>query len=188
MPMQIEPLDSENMPLWLDFFDKRALKDNPDWDGCYCQAYLNTKEDEAAIEASGVPYQEAFRKLACERQISKKMQGYVAIENGDVVGWLEAGPGKHFPNFPTTTDEVARAICFTIDPEYRGKGLAKSLLTFAIEDFRNRGFKTLEVRGVPEGLEAPRYYPGAIKMYETFGFKITHQFENGYVLMELELQ
>lgn len=187
MTISIEALSAENMPLWLDFFDKRALKDNPDWDGCYCQAYLNSKEDEAAIEASGVPYQEAFRKLACERQISKKMQGYIAIENGNVVGWLEAGPGNNFPNFPQTTEKVARAICFTIDPEHRGKGLAKSLLTFAIDDFKSRGYEKLEVRGVPEGLPAPRYYPGAIKMYEAFGFKISHQFDDGYVLMQLNL-
>jgi ribosomal protein S18 acetylase RimI-like enzyme len=187
MQFTVESLSDSNMPLWLDFFDQRALKDNPDWDGCYCQAYLNSKEDEAAIEASGVPYQEAFRKLACERQISKIMQGYVAIQSGKVIGWLEAGPGKNFPNFPPTTDLVARAICFTIDPQHRGVGLAKALLTFALDDFKNRGFEKLEVRGVPEGQDAPRYYPGAIKMYEKFGFVVSQQFDDGYVLMEKRL-
>lgn len=185
MAITIEPLSDANFDLWLEFFDARALKDNPDWDGCYCQAYLNSSEDEAEIEKSGMAYQDAFRKKACERQAARIMQGYVAIDNGKVIGWMASGPGKHYVKFPEVAEKTARVICFTIDPLRRGEGLATSLLKYGLEDLKSRGFSKVESKGVPEGLAASTNYPGPISMYEKFGFKTVETFDDGYALMEL---
>lgn len=190
MSFHIEPLNSENMPLWLDFFDNRALKDVPDWDGCYCQAYLNTKEVEEQISASGIPYQKEFRRLACERLETKVMQGYVAIEDGKVIGWMACGPGANYPGYeewqksePTT----ARIPCFTIDIDRRGQGIARSLLQYGLNDLATRGFKWVEAKGIHQGENNARNYPGPIKLYESFGFKALTKIDERSSLMVKEL-
>lgn len=187
MPIHIEPLSNENLPLWLDFFDNRALKDVPDWDGCYCQAYLNTKEVEEQITASGIPYEKEFRRLACERTEEKFMQGYIAIKDGSVIGWMACGPGNNYPGWPKCELTTARIPCFTIDIQHRGKGIARALLEFGLDDLAVRGFKKVEAKGIHEGENNARNYPGPIKLYESMGFAKALQFDERSSLMVKEL-
>lgn len=179
MTLEIQPLSDSNFDLWLNFYDGRALKNNPEWDGCYCQFYLNTESDEVSAKNR--------RDLACSRKASGTMQGYVAIENNAVYGWMAAGPSNNYPKIPKGDPTTARVVCFTIDPKRRGQGIATSLLKFGIDDLRMRGFKKVEARGVPEGKADPTNYPGPISLYEKHGFSVAQVFDDGYSLMELHL-
>ena len=177
MPFTVEPLTSENMPLWLDFFDNRALKDNDDWDGCYCQHDLNTQEIEDQVVASGVPYPEEFRKFACKRAEEKLMQGYLAIENGAAIGWLSAGPGINYIRWPKCDEKTARIICFTVQADARGKGVMRALLDYALTDLTARGFNRIEARGISEEVKDERNFRGPIKLYREYGFEVAEKID-----------
>lgn len=41
--IEIRRLGKETKDDFLRFFDKDAFTDNPEWDGCYCQFYLDEK-------------------------------------------------------------------------------------------------------------------------------------------------
>lgn len=185
MAITIEPLSQSNSDLWLKFFDERALKDNPDWDGCYCQSYLNSEEDDKAFPTSGLTEAEFLRARACDRLTRNATPGYVAIDNEAVVGWMAAGPGELYKRFPKPDLGVARIICFTIDPLRRGEGIAHALIEFGLADLKSRGFTKVESKGVPEGLAASANYSGPISMYEKYGFSTVETFDDGYALMEL---
>ncbi len=187
MPWRVEAVSEANFHLWLDYFDNRALKDNAEWDGCYCQAYLFTADEEKSIDDSEIAYKEVYRQYACDRVKTRAMQGYIAVEDGKVIGWLAAGPANNYPKFPKTDPTTARAVCFVIDPDRRGEGLASGLLEYGIMDLRNRGFTSIEARGVPDGKSIAANYPGPISLYEKFGFKKVLTFDDGYSLMKKEL-
>ena len=146
-----------------------------------------TAEEEQEIDNSGVAYQKVYREKACDRIKTKSMQGYIAIEDNKVIGWLAAGPANNYPKFPKTDLLTARAVCFVIDPGRRGEGIASDLLQFGISDLRARGFKVLEARGVPEGKTIAANYPGPISLYRKFGFTAAQTFDDGYTLMKKEL-
>ena len=188
MSFHIEALSNENMTLWLDFFDNRALKDNDDWDGCYCQHDLNTQEIEDQVVASGIPYQEEFRRFACKRSEEKLMQGYLAIENGRAIGWLAAGPGINYIRWPRCDSNTARIICFTVQPDARGQGVMRSLLEYALKDLTDRGFTRFEAKGISEEVTDERNFRGPIKLYREYGFESVSKLDDVADLVVKELK
>jgi len=89
---------------------------------------------------------------------------------------LNGGEAQNYPRVlsalePLLNDgKTALTICFVIDPQYRNQGLARKLLTFAIEDFRSKGF--LYAIGLPvESSEEPeKRYRGTDHMYQEAGY------------------
>lgn len=177
MPITVETLNSENFERWLEFFDSRALKDNPEWDGCYCQFYFDNNSEESSD----------LRNAACERFAQQKMQGFVAIDQNRVIGWMAAGPSGNY-SFPNPDITSARVVCFTIQPDYRGQGVSKALLTFGVENFRTRGFKVVEGRGVYKEGPQTSNYPGPKRLYESVGFTEVMKLNDDFGLMRLELK
>jgi ribosomal protein S18 acetylase RimI-like enzyme len=178
MTIVVEPLNESNFDKWLEFYDSRALKDNPEWDGCYCQFYFDNESEESSD----------LRNAACERFANKGMEGFVALSEEKVIGWMAAGPSSLYLKLPFPAPEIARVVCFTIQPEFRGQGIAKALLSFGIENLRARGFKTLEGRGVYETPRESTNYPGPKRLYESLGFKEIMKLSEDFALMRLELQ
>lgn len=190
MANSIEPLTKENFDAWLEFFDKRALKDNPKWDGCYCQHYLHSDtemSEQEEIRSSGVSLAEFNREKSCKRISNNSLQGYLAFENGKVIGWLSAGAAEIYKQFPSSEEGEARVICFTIDPNYRNQGIAKALLQFAISDLKGKGFKFITGRGVYQVESESKNYPGPISLYESVGFREIIKLSDDFGLMRLDL-
>lgn len=181
--VEIRRLDSQIMESFLEFMDGPAFKSQPQWAGCYCQFYL--EDPNQTVWSEQTPEQN--RAKACERIISKTMQGYVALDGGRTIGWMTANSAKNFPGLPPEDDKVARILCFVIDQEFQGQGVATSLLEFALEDLPNQGFE--KVQAAPRASEefSASGYRGPLSMFLKHGFKQGPMVDDRHCLVQREL-
>jgi ribosomal protein S18 acetylase RimI-like enzyme len=160
-------LNVESLHDFLDYFDHQAFVDNEKWAGCYCQFYLNDPANNGSQPTS----KELNRQSACDRVGSGDMDGYLAYQDGKVVGWTAAGSSLLFPGLPDANDKLARILCFVIHPEHRGEGVATAMLNHAIEDLAARGFSAIEAAPYKNVEEQTKNYRGHLSMYEKVGFE-----------------
>ena len=170
---------------FLTFMDGPAFTSQPQWQGCYCQEYLNTKaENESASPESN-------RQLACERIATGVMQGYLAFEQRDgeeiAVGWMAANSHNNFRLLPPTTEDIATIICFSVEAESQGKGVATRLLEFAIADLPEQGFSKVQAAPLANGEFAKWGYRGPLSLYKKFGFTEGPMLDDQHVLVTKEL-
>ncbi len=172
--LQVNTLDD-----FLEYFDHRAFLDNKDWSGCYCQFYLGTDDDE------NVPLTEKAeqnRALACTRVASGEMDGYLLYEEDQVIGWCAAGSSLLYPGLPDAEEKLARILCFNIDPDRRGQGIASQLLQLVVADLAQRGFEAVEGAPKTTGISS-KSYRGTESMFLTQGFEQVADLGDGFVLM-----
>lgn len=182
--LRFEALAVENMHDFLDFFDHTAFNgSNEQWDGCYCQFYLNTPEQNDAIKDKKVENRES----ACSRIEAGAMQGYLAYQGDQLVGWTLAGESKLFPMIPEASEKLARLLCFVIHPQHRNSGIATAMLGHAVGDFRERGFEAVEAAPYKEVPSFEGNYRGTKSMFDKAGFEQVADMGNFGVLMRLEL-
>lgn len=86
----------------------------------------------------------------------------VAKTGNRTIGYALANVSRESPF------ELSEPICFLNDvyvvPEFRGKGIGKSLTTECLSKMKAKGFKTVRLNVLPENKIA-------IKLYEKLGFK-----------------
>ncbi len=165
---------------YMTLFDA-AFSDHPGWDGCYCAFYDTPSDDPFDPEADG-PRHRADR-LARIR--SGAARGLLAYLDERPVGWCNAGPRSAVPNLrrfaeavADPSDDPAVVMCFVIDPDHRGRGVATALLREAVRAASRWGCPWLE--GYPakpdvdtEGLPwTAAFYKGTARMYEAAGFRV----------------
>jgi GNAT superfamily N-acetyltransferase len=112
---------------------------------------------------------------------SGKMKGYLAFENSSPVGWCNVNDFSTFYRVYSTHEvaslnregKTAAIICFIIDSNHRGKGIARMLLKQAISDCRQQGFSSLEAypRLGNELSQADQFH-GPLPLYLSEGFEI----------------
>ncbi len=163
--VNIKALETDDLHGFLDFFDHRAFANDPEWDGCYCQTYLNSQPQWDG-ESDPKPI---LRKSSCDNISEGKMQGYLAYEGDQVVGWCAAGESKLF-NLPEAEEKLARIVCFVVDENHRGRGIANDLLQFAIQDLTAKAFAEVEARPAPADDSSKQNYRGPWSLYEKHGF------------------
>lgn len=68
-------------------------------------------------------------------------------------------------------ENVKSIFCFTVAPDFRGKGVASAMLEKVIDDAKNDGYEYLEA--YPNKEEADMYYSyvGPLKLYKKYGFE-----------------
>jgi len=115
------------------------------------------------------------------------MQGYLAFEGDLVVGWCAAGESKLFKELPDAEDKLARVVCFVIDENHRGKGIANELLDFAIDDLTKKGFVEIEARPAARDDTSKQNFRGAWSMYEKRGFTQFRDLGEAGILVRKEL-
>jgi len=160
-------LQAENLHDFLDYFDHKAFDPGHKWAGCYCQFYL---DDPAVTEASTITL-ERNRQTACDRVDAGQMQGYLAYEGAEVVGWCAAGASDLFKGVEGADETLARIMCFVIHPGHRGQGVAKALLRHALADFEARGFTAVEAAPYTQPHQLAANYRGHLSMYLAEGFE-----------------
>ena len=163
--VNIKALETDDLHGFLDFFDHRAFANDPEWDGCYCQTYLNSQPQWDG-ESDPKPI---LRQSSCDNISEGKMQGYLAYEGDQVVGWCAAGESKLF-NLPEAEEKLARVVCFVVDENHRGRGIANDLLQFAIQDLTAKGFAEVEARPAAADDTSKQNYRGPWSLYEKHGF------------------
>ena len=185
--LRFEALSVSNLHEFLDYFDYVAFSEtNQQWDGCYCQFYLNTPDRIKEIQASPETRPAVNRSDACTRVEAGKMQGYLAFNETEMVGWLLAGESLLFPGVPEADEKLARMLCFVIHPTHRGEGVATAMLSHAVGDLRIRGFAAVEAAPYATVPNFEGNYRGTVSMFEKAGFEHVADMGDFGLLMRLE--
>jgi GNAT superfamily N-acetyltransferase len=183
MALVIRRLTQNELGPLLDFMDGPAFKSQPQWQGCYCQFYLNTEaENNDPNSKAGLN-----RERACDRVNAGTMQGYLAFQGERAVGWMAANAAKNFVELPAAPESVDRILCFVVDEDFQGKSIATSLLTFAIEDLPNLGFCMVEAAPLASGEFSKADYRGPLGMFLKAGFALGPNVDDKHVLVQRQL-
>lgn len=181
--LEIRRLAEAELDGFLQFMDGPAFRSQPRWQGCYCQTYLNTAEQNDDPES----YASLNRKRACDRTRDGTMQGYLALEGEKVVGWMAANSFKNFAALPLDSEDTAAIICFVVEREHQGRGIATSLLQYALSDLPTLGYKAASAAPLASGEFHDWGYRGPRSMFEKAGFRAGPMLDEKHILMSLDL-
>lgn len=176
-------LSGTEMDKFLEFMDGPAFNSQPQWAGCYCQAYLDKPGCSDTAEDN--------RRKACERIASGVMQGYLAIDTSQtetpVVGWMAANKNNNYQSLPPTDDKTATIICFVIQDKYQNQGIASALLDYGVEDLKSRGFSKVQAAPMASNAHVDYGYRGKLSMFEKLGFAAVQKVDDKHVLVVKDL-
>ena len=186
----IKKLSQELNKDYLDFFDNRAFSDGNPNGPCYC---TSPNQDEEIIkqmvsefQANGV--KNTIRKYAVEMLNDRKINGYLAFDNGSSVGWCNAADIDSYSGFvpdfarENKCGKTISIVCFEIAPGYRGMGLASAFIERVCDDAKANGYIAVEGYAKMSVVRDEYDFTGPIRLYEKAGFtKIMEQ--NGQVIM-----
>ena len=192
----IAPLRPEQAGDFLRFFDHErgvAFADNPQWAKCYCHYYQVPKS--IRWESLSAPQNRAAMQARIE---VGEMEGFLAYEGGEVVGWVNAQPRHKLPHCfarlgiaPTPLAcapfEAASIVCFVVAPTQRRRGIARALLGGAMESFAARGFKLVDAFPFKSGDSelATDHYHGPLPTFLEAGFSVLSEHKDLTVVRKL---
>ncbi len=190
--ISIVPLTPDRLDDFLTFFDGPAFADNPGWADCYCWFPYS---DEAGVTDEGG---DAFlrrsarqnRESISEAILAGRAGGYLAYAQDRVVGFINAAPRSRYPQLaelPGDSDTIGATPCFTVDPGWRRQGIARRLLSAAIEGLRQDGMRRMEAGPYTAPQDDAHRYHGTIELYESAGYQRVADLPGGQTLMEKEL-
>lgn len=191
-----KPLRPGDGGKFLRFFDHErgtAFADNPAWAKCYCHYYHVPK----SIRWASLPAPRNRSAMAARIEVGE-MEGFLAYEDGDVVGWVNAQARHKLPHcferlgvppmpLPCEPFEAAVIVCFVIAPLHRRRGIARALLRGALESFDARGFKLVDAFPFKSGdsLLAADHYHGPLTLFLEAGFNILREKKHLTVVRKL---
>jgi ribosomal protein S18 acetylase RimI-like enzyme len=179
----ITPLRPEQSGDFLRFFDHErgvAFADNPQWAKCYCHYYQVPK----SIRWASLSAPQNRTAMQARIEVGE-MEGFLAYDGGEVVGWVNAQPRHKLPHCfarlgisPTPLAcalfEAAAIVCFVIAPTQRRRGIARALLRGAIDSLAARGFKLVDAFPFKSGDSelAADHYHGPLSIFLDAGFSV----------------
>lgn len=181
--VEIRRLSPDELDNFLKFMEGPAFETNPQWSGCYCQFYLDSAQDIEGIDITA----QRNRKVACDRINAGTMNGYLAFEGDEVVGWVAANKASNFVALPPAAEDTARVLCFIVSAEHQGRGVATQLLNFAIDDLAQQGFKILEAAPLASDKFESWGYRGKLGTFLKAGFVEVAPIDDKHVLVQLKL-
>ena len=188
-PVVVRPLRPGDAAAFLGFFDHErgaAFSDNPGWAKCYCRFYHVPKP----IQWSSIPAPSNRDAMAARIDVGE-MEGFLAYEGSQVVGWLNA-QGRHKlahcfarfgvepPPLPCEPFEAAAIVCFVIAPPWRRRGIARLLLDRALASFTARGFKLVDAFPFNSAgsQRAADHYHGPLSIFLKAGYSVIRRHKN----------
>jgi len=172
MDISVRSLEPGMADIFADYFDNLDFSHEPHWATCYCRFYhTSCSHEEWQARPGGQNRQEALEQIA-----SGSMRGYLAFEGDICVGWCNANDFSDFSrlvgDFGSLVQEkkVGCVICFVIHPSYRRSGVARLLLSAAVEGFRSQGYEAVLALPVESADEPEKRYRGTMNMYREQGF------------------
>lgn len=185
--IKILPLGNHQGDVFTSYFESLAFEHAPEWSGCFCRFYHTDCDDNTWMNRTG----EENKLEARDAIHAGQMKGYLAFDNQEVVGWVNANDAKTYLRLlPYLQDQVplektAIIICFVIHPDYRGQGIASQMIDKIVADYRALGYEriiSLPVRHEGES-HSERHYRGSENMYKRAGFKAYKQVDSVTVMM-----
>jgi len=186
-PITIRQLAPETREDFLRFFEGAAFADNPKWGSCFCQ-FLYV--DHSKVTWSARSAQEN-RAAACDRIACGRMQGLMAYRDGEVVGWCNAAPRALMDSFADEPDPQAERLgqitCFVVARDHRRTGIARVLLEAACTMLRQQGMAIAEANPSRNAATDAENHYGPISLYQSAGFAVVRETEDGLVVMRRSL-
>ncbi|MBK9115496.1 MAG: GNAT family N-acetyltransferase [Betaproteobacteria bacterium] len=180
--VRVERLTPARQDDYLRFFDHErgpAFADNPEWATCYCHFY----EVPPALDWKG--FDGPMNRAAMAARIATgEMEGYLAYDGGEVVGWMNAQPYPKLrhacarlripsPPLPVPPHEAAAIVCFVVAPTRRRQGIARALLAAGAANLAARGLALVDAfpwNTEPGDTSAADHYHGSLPMFTQAGF------------------
>lgn len=161
------------------------------YSGCWCMWFRLTSRQFA--EGAGAGNRRALRALVEEGRVP----GLLGYRDGRPVGWVSVGPREEFgriersPILKRVDDRpVWSVVCFFVDREHRGIGVAEDLLQAAVDYARRHGAEALEAypvdttgRRIPD----PSAFTGPAGMFAALGFREVARRSERRPILRLEL-
>lgn len=157
----------------------QSFTDFPEWGACFCAFYDDPRDDET-VEAYSHDRNRGYRQAVIDRGGA---YGLLAYDDGEPVGWVNAGPRSAYLNLRSFSDvtppdapPTGAVMCFVIHPDHRGRGVATALLAGVDDHLRDLGMEVVEAYprlAVPDVADFPwtaAFYKGSPSMYEKAGY------------------
>src|SRR4051794_14797047 len=150
--------------------------------GCWCMWFRRRNADWWAAGNEG--NREAFQGIVD----AERVPGLLAYADGRAVGWVSLAPRDEYERISGDREaadhggdrqSVWAVVCFYIDRNHRGRGVASGLLDAAVEYARREGATALEAYPVEadERIENASAFTGLRTMFERAGFRETGRFD-----------
>jgi ribosomal protein S18 acetylase RimI-like enzyme len=145
--------------------------------GCWCMYYR--RSGSAGEVPPGTTQAQANRAALKALVASGNPPGLIGYDGKVPVGWVSLGPRHDYaklrrsPVMKAVDDQpVWSIVCYVVPAEFRGRGVARSLLDAAIVYARKHGATLLEAYPVdrPERASDDAMWFGAKSMYDAAGF------------------
>jgi GNAT superfamily N-acetyltransferase len=142
--------------------------------GCWCMWW---RESRAEFEKNlGAGNRRAMRSIVAAGGVP----GILAYAAGEPAGWISVAPREDFPSLERSRNlkriddrPVWSIVCFFVDRDYRGLGIAVPLIRAAVAYAARKGAKIVEAYPtLPQTGRAadPSIYMGIPAMFERAGF------------------
>lgn len=190
MQIELRKLTPDLREDYLHFFETDAHADNPDEDRCYCVCWCS--EDHRVGTDFSSP--EKRRDLAIQYINKGSIQGYLAYDDGKVVGWCNANTKSECLNCiswlrikikatESAPDAKVKSVyCFTIAPGMKRKGIATKLLERVCRDAADDGFDFVEAYPNKKFIDEIRDFMGPLEMYVRCGFVVHDEMDKVFIV------
>lgn len=166
--VDVEPARLDDV---LEFFDRHAFADNPNWASCYCMAH-HLEGGESTDEWGRRTWRQNRDDLS-ERIEAGTTRGVLCYVDGVLVGWCNNSRRDQFPHYASGEgdERACVAACFIVRPEYRGHGIGNQLLAAAVVQAAREGLSEMEGRPHPDPQNQGSAYRGTVGLFEKAGFE-----------------
>jgi GNAT superfamily N-acetyltransferase len=134
---EAHPVNGERWPDLVELFNRPIVRT------CFCMYYRKTGEATGAGSVNRQAMQALVRRGT--------VPGLIGYEDGVPVAWVSLGPRDDFPKLrrspimkPVDDRPVWSIVCFFVDRDTRGRGLAARMLDAAIDFARSQGARLIE--------------------------------------------
>ncbi len=182
MNIEIRSLTKELKDDYLFLFDNMIHKENPEWSKCYCNDYHFLGDVETCTR-------DMSRDMIIDRIDKSELQGYLAFNNGKVIGWCNVNNRSNYQRLlrdydliDNPDDKVCSVVCFLIHPDYRRQGIAQKFLDKIITDYLSKDYNYIEAYPGKEELSCASNFKGPLELYKRYDFKIICEYDDYYVM------
>jgi GNAT superfamily N-acetyltransferase len=175
MKLTVAPLTPDRWPDLEAVFNARGCSIAR---GCWCMAYRHSGA--RAPLPRGVTRAQANRADLKALVDAGRSPGLIGYRDKVPVGWISIGPREEYAKLKRSpvmkaVDErpVWSVVCFVVPLEYRGQGVARSLLKGAVAYARKQGATLIEAYPVdkPGRSSDDAMWFGSKSMYDRAGFR-----------------
>jgi len=190
MNVEIKKLTPKLVEDYLHFFDVTPHDDRIDEHKCYCVCWCSA-DHRLETDYSSV---QKRRELARHYVDSGMIQGYLAYQDGKMVGWCNANTKSECLNClcwlrymqafnsDVPAPKIKSVFCFVIAPEMQRTGIATKLLGRVCADATNDGFDFVESYPNKDFINTADDFMGPATMYEKLGFSVLKEANNKMVM------